>query len=95
MSLTEQEIRDGENINIKIMKIKSIKWNGRVMDVTHIGTKTGTQFVCEHATVSDIGSERVEKIEEINLTTYEIFYSSYGKKTKRRIFNPIEVEFEE
>jgi len=73
------------------MKIKSIKWNGRVMDVSHIGEKTGTQYITDKAEVSDYGRERVEKIEELNLTTYEIYYNSYGTKTKLRVFNPIEV----
>ena len=76
-----------------IMKIKSIKWNGRVMDVTHIGEKTGTRYVTEKAEVSEFGRERVEKIEEINLTTYEIYYNKFGNKTKLRIFNPVEVLF--
>jgi hypothetical protein len=75
------------------MKIKSIKWNGRVMDVTHIGVKTGTQYVIEKAEVSEYGRERVEKIEEINLTTYEIYYNKFGIKTKLRVFNPVEVLF--
>ena len=77
------------------MKIKSIKWNGRVMDFTHIGQKTGTKFVTNIAEVSEFGSEKVEKIEEINLTTYEIYYIKYGAKIKLRIFNPIEVLFED
>jgi len=77
------------------MKIKSIKWNGMIREIIHLGTKTGTQFIYEEATVSNIGNPIVEKIEEINLTTYEIYYSNYGKKTIHRIFNPIEVIFEE
>ena len=75
------------------MRIHSIKWNGRVMDRTYIGEKTGTRYVTEEATVSDFGRERVEKIEEINLTTYEIYYSKFGEKSKLRIFNPAEVLF--
>lgn len=63
------------------------------MDVTHIGEKTGTKYVTEEATVSDYGHERVEKIEEVNLTTYEIYYNKFGKKSKLRIFNPVEVLF--
>ena len=61
------------------------------MDVTHIGEKTGTKYVTEEAKVSDFGRERVEKIEEINLTTYEIYYNKFGEKSKLRIFNPVEV----
>jgi|TARA_R110001592_G_C12907321_1_gene727267 intergrase/recombinase len=75
------------------MKIKSIKWSGRVMDTTHIGVKTGSRFVTEKAEVSDYDRERVEKIEEVNLTTYEIYYNKQGKKSKLRIFDPIEVLF--
>ena len=77
------------------MEIKSIKWNGRVMDVTHVGEKTGTKYVTDEAKVSEFGRERVEKIEEINLTTYEIHYNKFGKKSVLRIFNPVEVLFED
>jgi len=74
-------------------EIKSIKWNGRVMDVTHIGEKTGTQFVTNEATVCKFGNEKVEKITEVNLNTYDIHYNKYGTKTILRVFNPIEVLF--
>ena len=74
------------------MEIKKIKWSGRVIDITHIGEKTGTKFTCEEAEVSEFTSfeKRIEKILEVNLTTYEIYYS---KGDILRVFNPIEVLF--
>ena len=76
------------------MKIKSISWNPRVMDVTHIGDKTGTKFVQSKAEVSEFGRERVEKIEEISLNIYEIHYLEFNKRSILRIFNPCEVLFD-
>jgi len=74
--------------------IRSIKWNGRVQDITFNGDKTGTQFKFDEAIVTEYSRKRVEKIEEVNLTTYDIYYSEFGRKTKLRVFNPIEVLFE-
>ncbi len=83
-------------MNEKVMKIKSVKWNGRVMDITHLGDKTGTKFAYQEAEVSEYGTEKVSKIEEINLTTYEIHKRGHsGQQQILRIFNPFEVLFEE
>ena len=68
--------------------IKKIRWNGRVMDVTHVGDKTGTKFFCNEAKVEEFGRNRVNKIIEESLTVYSIFYSNGDVL---RIFNPIDV----
>ena len=74
------------------MNIKSIKWNGRVQDVTHLGDKTGTFFNYNKAEISKIYRfDNVKEIIEETPTRYMIVY--YGGK-QIRIFNPIEVEFQ-
>ena len=73
------------------MIIKKIRWNGRVQDVTHLGDKTGTQFVCESAEVGEIYSgdrnNEVTLIKEITPTVYDIHY----RNRVLRVINPIEV----
>lgn len=83
------------------MKIKSIRWNGRVVDTIYMGQNNGSRYVTDDAVVSDDGisfenihETRVEKIEEITTTVYEIHYNTNGNKSKIRIFNPIEVYYE-
>lgn len=72
------------------MKIKKIKWSGRAQDVTHIGEKTGTKFVCDEVEVSEFGYDKAQEITEDSLTVYSIHYRD-GRIL--RVFNPIEVLF--
>lgn len=80
------------------MKIQSIKWNGRVQDITHVGQKTGDIFIFEEAKLSspsytNPAIEHIYEIEEIDKHIYDIKYTLQYKNYIRRIFNPIEVNF--
>lgn len=81
------------------MIIQSIKWNGRVMDVTHIGQKTGTKYVYHEETVSqkwmfgDSTRKFIRSIVEVTPTVYDIHYRINSEDKIQRIFNPIEVNY--
>lgn len=75
------------------MKIKSIKWNGRVSSRYCNGENMGHDYKYDEVAVklNEYTNEHtVDEITEDSLTVYSIHYSS-GRIL--RIFNPIEVLF--
>ena len=87
------------------MKIKSIKWNGRVVSAySGRDLKWLNSFECDIMTVSKdkfgrIDDNHVTEIKEINHNTFDVYYSNYDINSERRefklrVFNPIEVLYE-
>jgi hypothetical protein len=82
------------------MKTQSIKWNGRVQDISHLGQKTGDMFIFEEAQLSspeyiNPAIKYIYEIEEIDKTIYNIKYKLQYKEYIQRVFNPIEVIYVE
>lgn len=78
------------------MKIKKIKWNGRVEDQTHMSEKTGTNFIWTEAEVYSgfgrIHPDDVMRIEEQSPRIYNLYFRNGNML---RILDPIEVYYEE
>lgn len=78
------------------MEIVSIKWNGRVLDTTHMGEKTGTKFSCSEVSISKkhyggASEKHYISISKMGSNKYNITYRQYGKDYVLSVFNPIEV----
>lgn len=81
------------------MKIKSIKWNGRVESRYYNGENMGQDFRCSEAEVNEFESNPIKRVKEITEHAaagdgdkwyYDIHYKD-GRVL--RVFNPIEVLF--
>lgn len=82
------------------MKIIGIKWNPHYEDRNFNGETLGRNFICSHSVVkkelyshqAKYDHSNCKEIIEENLTTYIIHF--WDNKSVR-VFNPLEVEFED